>query len=214
MRDDARRFESWEHSVATRLGLGAAVDYALALGVDAIAARVTALAATLREQLGRVPGLTLHDLGEVQCGIVTFTIDGVDPYELAARCAARASTSRCRPSTSRVFDFEARGLDAVARASVHYYNTDELDAFRGRAQPSLTAPFADGRRAFRRRRRTVEGGDHRGRDDRGGGPPCHGRRSRAGSAASASAIAASFECCGAHPAARSLSLAITHGWVR
>ena len=101
LRDDARRFESWEHSVANRLGLGAAVDYALALGVDAIAARVVALAASLREQLVGVRGLRLHDLGVERCGIVTFTIDGVDAYELAARLACgAASTSRCRRSTS------------------------------------------------------------------------------------------------------------------
>ena len=43
IRPDARRFETWECSHACRLGLGAAVDYALALGGDAIEARVLAL---------------------------------------------------------------------------------------------------------------------------------------------------------------------------
>ena len=45
------------------LGLGAAVDYALAIGVDAIAERVIALGARLARQLADVPGVTLHDLG-------------------------------------------------------------------------------------------------------------------------------------------------------
>ena len=125
MRADARRFESWEHSVANRLGLGAAVDYALALGVDAIAARVFALAGSLRDQLARVPGLTLHDLGQEQCGIVTFTIDGVDVYELAARLRAQGINISVSTIDFARYDFEARGLEAVARASVHYYNTED-----------------------------------------------------------------------------------------
>ena len=39
LRPDARRFETWENNYAALLGLGAAADYALALGMDAIAAR-------------------------------------------------------------------------------------------------------------------------------------------------------------------------------
>jgi selenocysteine lyase/cysteine desulfurase len=130
VRDDARRFESWEHSVANRLGLGAAVDYALALGVDTIAARVIGLATGLRDRLGAVPGLTLHDRGHDLCGIVTFTIDGVDPYELAARLRTESINISVSTIDFARFDFEARGLEQVCRASVHYYNTDEeLDRF-------------------------------------------------------------------------------------
>jgi cysteine desulfurase / selenocysteine lyase len=125
MRDDARRFESWEHSVANRLGLGAAVDYALALGVDAIAARIESLATSLRAQLVEVPELTLHDEGIDQCGIVTFTIGGVDVYELSARLRTEGINISVSTIDFARYDFEARGLEAVARASVHYYNTDD-----------------------------------------------------------------------------------------
>ncbi len=128
MRDDARRFESWEHSVANRLGLGAAVDYALELGAEAIATRIVMLAESLRERLRHVPALSLHDLGSERCGIVTFTIDGVDVYDLAARLRTRGINISVSTIDFARYDFEARGLDAVARASVHYYNTDdELD---------------------------------------------------------------------------------------
>jgi selenocysteine lyase/cysteine desulfurase len=124
-RADARRFESWERSVANQLGLGAAVDYALDLGADAIAARVLGLAASLREQLAAVPGLTLHDRGVEQCGIVTFTIDGVDVYELAARLREQHINISVSTIDFARYDFEARGLTAVNRASVHYYNSDD-----------------------------------------------------------------------------------------
>jgi selenocysteine lyase/cysteine desulfurase len=125
VRDDARRFESWERSVANQLGLGRAVDDALTLGLEAIAARVNALGASLRVQLTSVPGLTLHDRGVERCGIVTFTIDGVDVYELAAALRGQAINISVSTIDFARYDFEARGLDAVARASVHYYNTED-----------------------------------------------------------------------------------------
>ena len=125
VRDDARRFESWEHSVANRLGLGAAVDYALALGAEAIAARIESLATSLRAQLVEIPGLTLHDEGVEQCGIVTFTIAGVDEYELAARLRTEGINISVSTIDFARYDFEARDLTAVNRASVHYYNTEE-----------------------------------------------------------------------------------------
>ncbi|HZP31393.1 MAG TPA: aminotransferase class V-fold PLP-dependent enzyme [Acidimicrobiia bacterium] len=125
VRADARRFETWECSHACRLGLGAAVDYALALGSDAVEERVLALGEQLRAQLGAIPGLELHDQGERRCGIVTFTLDGVDPFDLAARLRADAINISVSTIDFARFDFEARGLSAVARASVHYYNTDD-----------------------------------------------------------------------------------------
>jgi selenocysteine lyase/cysteine desulfurase len=140
-RGDARVFESWEHSVANRLGLGAAVDYALALGVDAIAARVLPLGAALREQLAGVPGLTLHDRGVHKCGIVTFTVDGVSPSDLAASLRAQRINISVSTIDFARFDFGARDLDAVARASVHYYNTDdELSRFVAAVAASAPPP--------------------------------------------------------------------------
>jgi selenocysteine lyase/cysteine desulfurase len=85
---------------------------------------VRELAESLRTQLASVPGLTLHDPGVERCGIVTFTIDGVDVYELAARLRTEAINISVSTIDFARYDFEARGLAAVARASVHYYNTD------------------------------------------------------------------------------------------
>ena len=55
MREDARRFEMWEHDAAARIALGVAVDHALGWGIDAIAERNAALAAGLRARLADDP---------------------------------------------------------------------------------------------------------------------------------------------------------------
>ncbi len=84
LRPDARRFESWENSYAARLGLGVAVDYALALGMEAIEARCRLLAAALRERLRALPGVVVHDLGRDPCAIVTFTVAGIEAAAVKA----------------------------------------------------------------------------------------------------------------------------------
>jgi selenocysteine lyase/cysteine desulfurase len=130
VRPDARRFETWESYVAGRLGLAAAVDYALAWGLPAIETRVKTLAERLRDLLGALPGVTVRDLGAERCGIVTFTAEGRDPEHLKAALAARGiNVSTCTPAGA-LLDMEARGLDALTRASVHYYNSEaELERF-------------------------------------------------------------------------------------
>ena len=70
LRDDARRFETWENNYAARLGLGVAIDYALALGLEAIEGRCRELAGLLRDGLRAIPGVTLHDLGPDPAAIV------------------------------------------------------------------------------------------------------------------------------------------------
>ena len=56
LRDDARRFESWENNYAARLGLGVAVDYALALGLEAIQARCRGSGGCLARRTAPRPG--------------------------------------------------------------------------------------------------------------------------------------------------------------
>jgi cysteine desulfurase/selenocysteine lyase len=126
----ARRFEIWEQNFAGNLGLGAAADYALTIGLDAIWERVRRLAGELRARLGSIPGVEVHDRGAERCGIVSLTVEGVEATEVRDRLAARER--RINVSTSTVnsarLDFPARGLTETVRASVHYYNTEaELD---------------------------------------------------------------------------------------
>jgi selenocysteine lyase/cysteine desulfurase len=130
LRDDARRFENWETNYAAKIGLGVAVDYALALGLDEIYARIRHLAALLRERLARIPRVALRDLGAERCGIVTLTVEDEAPAALQRALAAQAINVTVSSRGSTRFDMEARGLEAVLRASVHYYNSEaEVERF-------------------------------------------------------------------------------------
>ncbi len=124
VRDDAKKFETWESAAATRLGLGVAIEYALTLGLDNIQRRVQALAALLREQLGAVKGVTVQDLGRVRCGLVTFTHERHPAGEVMRWLKANGITVRTIERSSTRIDMERRQLDELVRASVHYYNTE------------------------------------------------------------------------------------------
>lgn len=125
IRPDARRFETWETNVATKLGLGVAINYALGWGLEAIQTRVTALATLLRLKLRTLSGVTVRDLGQVQCGIVSFTMAGSEPSEIKQALATQQINVTTSGIGSTRLDMEARGLKVVVRASLHYYNTEE-----------------------------------------------------------------------------------------
>jgi cysteine desulfurase / selenocysteine lyase len=125
IRPDARRFEVWESNVGARLGFGAAIEYAGALGLDRIWISVRERAATLRARLAAVPGVTVRDLGVVRGGIVSFTVRGVDAARVKAALRAAHINVTVSPARGTLLDMRARGLHEIVRASVHYYNTGE-----------------------------------------------------------------------------------------
>lgn len=130
LRPDARRFENWESYVAGRIGLGVAAEYALSLGIEAIEARVTGLAETLRARLAAIPGVAVRDLGRRRCGIVSFTVAGKDAAGLKEALRSRSVNVSVSSLASTRFDMERRRLENLLRASVHYYNSeDEIDRF-------------------------------------------------------------------------------------
>ena len=126
----AMRFENWESNVAGRIGLTAAVSYARAIGMGSIAGRTATLAQTLRDALITIPGVTVHDQGQQKCGIVTFTKRGVLPETIYTTLRDAQINVSVTPLTYARLDLGARGLAAVVRASVHYYNDEaEVDRF-------------------------------------------------------------------------------------
>ncbi|MEO6653819.1 MAG: aminotransferase class V-fold PLP-dependent enzyme [Ilumatobacteraceae bacterium] len=123
----AARFEWGERSHAAQIGLAVATRYALDIGLDAIADRVVALAAGLRDQLGGIDGVTVCDQGRDRCGIVTFTVDGVEADEVRTTLSTARINVGAPAQFNAQWDLGRREIDAVVRAGIHYFNTtDEL----------------------------------------------------------------------------------------
>lgn len=124
LRADAKRFESWEHSPALRLGLGAAVADILRHGQANIWRRIRYLADGLREELQALPGATLRDKGRLRCGIVSFTVDGHAAGDVVSRVREQGINLSASVVEMARLDMGRRGLTSTLRASVHAYNTE------------------------------------------------------------------------------------------
>ncbi|BAN00335.1 aminotransferase class V-fold PLP-dependent enzyme [Ilumatobacter coccineus] len=118
----ATRFEYWEFSHANWLGLGAAVDVALDLGVDRIQTAIARRAKDLRAGLSGI-GMEVHDEGIARCGIVTATHPTLASDVVQARLAEqRINTSVTHVGSSRA-DVERRDLAPMLRLSAHCTTT-------------------------------------------------------------------------------------------
>ena len=130
IRGDARRFENWETNYAGKLGLGAAVDYALDLGIEETSSRICSLGESLRTSLDALAQVSTHDKGTIRGGIVTFAVDGVDAVDVTDRLRAQHINTSTSPAGHARLDLPHRGLPTLVRASVHYYNgEDEIERF-------------------------------------------------------------------------------------
>jgi cysteine desulfurase / selenocysteine lyase len=124
------KFEAGTSAIADGVGLGAAVDYLSALGMQAVRAHEQELTAHALERLSAVEGLRLFGPSEPakRGGIASFTIEGVHPHDIAQICdheavCIRAGHHCAQPLMRRL------GVAATARASFHVYNTeDEIDS--------------------------------------------------------------------------------------
>jgi cysteine desulfurase/selenocysteine lyase len=123
------KFEAGTNAIAEAIGLGAAVDYLSAVGMEAVRAHERELTAYALERLPEVAGITLfgpRDLDR-RGGVVPFTIEGMHPHDIAELCDREAVCVRaghhCAQPLMRVL-----GVGATARASFHVYNTrDDVD---------------------------------------------------------------------------------------
>ena len=130
LRPDAQVFELFERSVAGRLGLIAAAEYALGIGLDTIATEITARAGRIRAGLSAIPGVTLRDRGVDKCGLVTFTLAGMDVEQVRDALWDKGIAVSANYARNTRIDMDGRGLPAVVRASPHYFVADaQIDEF-------------------------------------------------------------------------------------
>ena len=101
-------------------------------GLEAIATRITTASANLRERLEEMPGVTVHDKGQRKCGIVTFSVAGLDADDVRRALSAERVNVWVSRRSSALLDMDNRKLDSIVRASLHYYNSDdEIERFCG-----------------------------------------------------------------------------------
>ena len=127
--DPPHRFEAGTPNIAGHIGLGAAVDYLSALGMDAVEAREAELLAHATEELQRVDGLRILGTAPEKAAVISFLIEGAHAHDLATLLdlegVAVRSGHHCAHPLMRFY-----GVPATCRASFAFYNTHaEIERF-------------------------------------------------------------------------------------
>lgn len=120
------KFEAGTVNAAGAVGLHAAIDYISSIGFDVIEAREAALTKLAFDAMQKIEGV--HIIGgktaEEHKGILTFTVDGVHPHDIAAILDADGVNIRAGNHCAQpLLDHLCTG--ATARASIAFYNTQE-----------------------------------------------------------------------------------------
>src|SRR5436305_5004049 len=120
------KFEAGTPAIAEAIGLGAAVDYLKALGMENVLQHEQELTHYAMEQLQSVPGLTIYGPEAARRGgVISFTLGDIHPHDLASildqqvGVAVRAGHHCAQPLMQRF------GLSATARASCYVYTIKE-----------------------------------------------------------------------------------------
>ena len=119
------KFEAGTAPMAEAVGLGAAIDYLEAIGLDNIAAHEHALTEYALGRLSEIPGMTLYGPpADRRAGIVSFNLEGIHPHDVAqildlSGVAIRAGHHCCQPLMQKL------GVAATNRASFYLYTIPE-----------------------------------------------------------------------------------------
>ena len=127
--DPPHRFEAGTPNIAGHVGLGVAVDYLDAIGMDAIAAREHELHAHLEEEMRKVEGLRIVGQAPGKAAVTSFLVEGAHAHDLATLLdlegVAVRSGHHCAHPLMHFY-----GVPATCRASLAFYNTHaEVEAF-------------------------------------------------------------------------------------
>ena len=122
------KFEAGTPAILEAIGLAAAIAYVEAIGYPAIAAHEAALTDHALARLAAIPGLRIFGAAQDRGGVVSFTLDGAHPHDVATLLdrqgiAVRAGHHCAEPLMHRL------GVESTARASFALYTTPaEIDA--------------------------------------------------------------------------------------
>jgi cysteine desulfurase/selenocysteine lyase len=132
------KFEAGTPHISGAIGLGAALDWMQATGIEAIAAHEEALAARTMELLREIPGMRLIGTAPGKAGVVSFVVDGIHPYDLGSLLDAQGIAVRTgQHCTQPIMD--ALGIPGTVRASFAAYNTfEEVEAFHRALKRAIT----------------------------------------------------------------------------
>jgi cysteine desulfurase / selenocysteine lyase len=124
------KFEAGTSPVAEAVGLGAAVDYLQAIGMQRVREHERALTARALAQLRALPGVRVFGppAAEDRGGLVSFELDGVHPHDVAEIANRQAVCIRAGHHCAQPL-MRCLGVPATARASFGPYNVDaDVDA--------------------------------------------------------------------------------------
>ncbi len=127
--DVPARFEAGTPAIAEAVGLGAAVRYLEAVGMERIHSYELYLTDYAMRQLKEIPNVTLYgpDL-EHRCGVVSMTVGDIHAHDLASILDSEGVCVRAGHHCNQPL-MERLGVPATARASFYLYNTiAEVDA--------------------------------------------------------------------------------------
>jgi len=122
------RFEAGTPAIVEVIGLGAAIDYVSAIGMDNIAAHEANMLAYAMQELAALKTLKIHGTAPHKAGLIGFTMDGIHASDIGMildQCGVAVRTGHhcCMPLMA------AMGLDATTRASFGLYtNKADIDA--------------------------------------------------------------------------------------
>jgi len=135
------RFEAGTPDIAAVIGLGAAIDWTVALGLHRIAAREAELLAYATRIVRDVPDARIVGTAGKKAGIVSFNVGGIHPHDLGTALDLEGIAVRTGHHCTQPV-MEHFGIDATVRASLGVYTTtddlDRLGAALHRARALLT----------------------------------------------------------------------------
>jgi cysteine desulfurase/selenocysteine lyase len=125
--DLPHKFEAGTPDIAGAVGLGTAIDYLEALGMERVAHHEQGLLAYGTELLAAIPGLRLVGTAREKTGVLSFVLDGVHPHDVGTILDQEGIAIRAGHHCSQPL-MERLGVPATARASLGVYNSeDDLD---------------------------------------------------------------------------------------